>query len=74
MRAKALDGKLKDEELDQWRKKGGRASDGLKSFLSKVRVLRNRGSVLKNMPAEAITLMDKLIKIIDSALDAQPAK
>ena len=74
LRAKALEGKLKDGELDEWRKKGGRSSDGLKSFLSKVRVMRNRGSVLKNMPAEAIKLMDELIAVIDNALNVQPKK
>lgn len=37
-----------------------------------MRVMRNRGSVLKNMPAEAVKLMDELIEIIDNALDAQP--
>jgi hypothetical protein len=74
LRARALEGTLRDGELDQWRKKGGRVTDGLKSFLSKVRVLRNRGSVLKNMPTEAITLMDELIEVIDNALHAQPAK
>ena len=74
LRARALEGKLRDGELSEWRKKGGRASDGLKSFLSKVRLMRKRGSVLKNMPADAIKLMDELIQVIDNALDVQPGK
>lgn len=74
LKAKALEGKLKDGEVERFRQRGGRAPDGLKTFLSKVRLLRKRGSVLKNMPAEAVTLMDELIKIIDNALDIQPAK
>jgi hypothetical protein len=74
LKAKALEGKLKDGDLAEWRRKGGRASTGLRSFLSKVRLLRKRGSVLKDMPAEAIRLMDELIKIVDSALDTQSEK
>ena len=70
LKAKALEGKLKDGEVDRFRQKGGRAPDGLKTFLSKMRVMRNRGSVLKNMPAEAVKLMDEPIEIIDNALDA----
>jgi hypothetical protein len=74
LKAKALEGKLKDGELAEWRRRGGRTSIGLKSFLSKVRLMRRRGSELKNMPAKAISLMDELIKILDNALESQDAE
>ena len=74
LKAKALEGKLKDGEVDRFRKTGGRAPEGLKTFLSKMRLMRKRGSALKNMPTEVIKLMDELIEMIDNALDTQPAK
>ena len=74
LKAKALEGQLKDGELDKWRKKRGSKSVGLKTLLSNVRLIRRRSSELKNMPAEAIKLMDELIEILDNALDAQPGK
>jgi len=74
LKAKALAGTLKDGEVDKWRKKGGRASDGLKTFLSKVRLLRRRSAEIKDMPAEAVKLMDDLIEIVDHAVDGQPLK
>lgn len=74
LKASALEGTLKDGELDKWRKKGGRPSAGLKSFLSKMRLMRRRSSEIKDMPAEALKLMDELIEIVDNALDGQPLK
>jgi hypothetical protein len=74
LRTRALEGKLKDGELDEWRKKGGRVSNGLKSFLSKVRLLRRRSPEIEDMPAEGIRLMDELIEVLDNALDVQSPK
>ena len=43
----------------------------MKSFLSKVRLLRKRGSALKDMPAEAITHLDAAIEIIHNFMATQ---
>ena len=73
MREKALEGNLKDDELEAWRRRGARTTSGLKSFLSRIRLMRRRGSEVKDMPEEAIKLMDALIDVIDKAVDAQPS-
>lgn len=72
LRAKALEGNLKDDELEQWRKRGARTTTGLKSFLSKIRLLRRRGAEVKDMPTEAMKLMDQLIEVVDNAVDSLP--
>jgi len=74
LRAKALDGRLKKSDLDSWQRRGGRAADGLKSFLSKVRLLRKRGSALTDMPAEAISHFDAAIEIIGNAMAVRKAE
>ena len=71
LRTKALEGRLRDKDLDNWRKKGRRAGDGLETFLTKLRLMRKRGSDLKNMPEEAVKLMDSLIEMIRNAVTAQ---
>ena len=74
LRAKALDGRLKKNDLDSWQRRGGRAADGLKSFLSRVRLLRKRGSALDDMPAEAISHFDAAIEIIRNAMVVRKAE
>lgn len=73
LRAKALDGRLRKGDLDEWRRRGRGGEQALKSFLSKVRFLRKRGSELASMPSEAITHLDAAIEIIRNALALQRA-
>ena len=74
LRTKALDGSLRQKELDPWHRKGQTGEKGLKSFLSSVRALRKRGVALASMPAEAITHLAAAIEIIQNTLAAQSAK
>ena len=74
LRAKALDGRLRETALGSWRRKRQPGDKGLKSFLSSARTLRRRGAALASMPADAITHLDAAIDIIKNALGVQPVK
>ncbi len=73
LRSKALDGKLRQGELDPIRRKKGPGTDGLKSCLSKLRLLRRRGAQLASMPPEAISKIDAAVEIIENAIAIQGA-
>ena len=64
LRAKALNGELREHELDPFRKRKHDAGDGLKSFLSKLRLLRRNGAQLAKMPVEVLTHLDAAIGIL----------
>jgi hypothetical protein len=64
LRQRGLDGRLREGELDRWRRAGHGEEDGLKSFLSKLRLLRRRGAQLASMPPEAIGHLDAAIDIL----------
>ena len=68
LQKKALDGRLRKGELDKVRSQGRGTEKGLKSFLSKVRLLRRRGSQLASMPAGAVKCLDEAIEIIENSL------
>ncbi len=68
MRTEALEGRLRDSELEVWRKRGGREENALKSFLQKLRLLRRRGAELKDIPKDAIIRLDESIEIIRKAM------
>lgn len=70
LQKKALEGRLRQGELDPLRKREHTGKDGLKSFLSKLKFLRMRGAELANMPAQIIELLDTAIGILknDNAL------
>lgn len=70
MRTAALEGRLRDSDLEEWRGRGGRPENALKTFLSKVRTLRRRGAELKDLPADAIIHLDAAIESIRSAVVA----
>ena len=59
-----MDGRLRDGELERWRRTGKKDDTGLKSFLSKLRLLRTRGSQLASMPAEVIAHLDTAIGLL----------
>jgi len=68
LQKKGLDGSLKDGELDRWRRQGRGTDTSMKSFLSKLRLLRRRGARLADMPPEAIADLDAAINVIDKAV------
>lgn len=68
MRKAALEGRLRDSDLDEWRKRGGRPENALKTFLSKMRLMRNRGVELKDMPTDAISHLDAAIESIRNSV------
>ncbi len=70
---KALDGQLRKKELEQLRRRVGKQSDPLKSFLAKLRLLRMRGSQLTSMPSEVISHLDAAIDILKNARPLQIA-
>ena len=74
LRTKALAGRLRQGDLDELRRQGqGQGkTDALKSFLSKLRFLRMRGSQVESIPEEAISKLDAAIDIIRNALELQP--
>ena len=73
LKKKAYDGVLRKGELDAFRRRGHKGEQGLKSFLSRVRLLRKRGSELAALPSEAISHLDAAIEIIAKALAAKRA-
>jgi hypothetical protein len=72
LRKKALDGRLREGDLARWRRQGRQGEDAVKSFLSRLRLLRKRGSALATMPPEVISHLDAAIEILKNAhsLDA----
>ena len=74
LQGRALDGSLADGELEKWRKRGRQpAAESLKSFLSKLRLLRRRSAELKPMPPEVISHLDAAIAILGNARTLQVA-
>jgi len=73
LQKKALDGTLDEGDLEKVRRQAHSKEQGLKSFLSKVRNLRMRGSQLASMPPEAIKTLDATIEIIQNALSQNRA-
>jgi hypothetical protein len=74
LRKKALEGRLRKGDLGRWRRQGPRqGEDALKSFLSKLRLLRKHGSALASMPPEVISHLDAAIDILKNAHTLQLA-
>ena len=72
LKAKALEGRLKDGEVAAFRRKGNTRS-GLKPFLASLRSLRKRGAALAGMPPEIIAELDAVIAAIAKVVTAQRA-
>ena len=70
---KGLAGKLNEKDLDPYRHRQHDEGDGLRAFLSKLRLLRKRGAELASMPAEVITDLDAAIAVLDRAKVFQTA-
>ncbi len=73
LQKKALDGRLRQKELNELRRRVGTQPDALKSFLAKLRLLRMRGSQLTSMPGEVISHLDAAIDILKNARPVQMA-
>ena len=68
LRDKGLQGKLRQRDLAEFRAKSNPAADGLKSYLTRLRAMRQTALRLKQMPEEAIPKLDTLIEVIENAL------
>ena len=66
MRTKGLDGRLRRNDLRQWRHKrnNGKKTDTLAAYLSELRRLRNRAAKVVGMPSEVIAHLDAAIEIL----------
>jgi hypothetical protein len=64
LRDKALNGSLRQGDLAQWRRRRQQPEDALKSYLSRLRLLRRRGAELASMPREVIAHLDAAIEIL----------
>ena len=69
LRARGLAGELKDGEVAAFRR-AGNPDGGLKSFLSSLCSLRQRGAGLEKMPRDALSDLDAAIDSIGQALSA----
>ena len=70
LRQKALAGKLQDGDLAKVRSQRTGSRQGLKAFLSRLRLLRRQGAQLAGMPADAIQGIDTAIASIGNAVAA----
>ena len=69
LQKKALAGRLRQTDLDKLRHGAHGSADPLKSFLSRLRFLRMRGSQVESIPDEAIADLDAAIEIVRNALE-----
>ena len=70
LKKKALEGNLRQGELDSFRRRKRDDEDSTKSFLTKLRNLRMRGNELKTMPPKVISLLDAAIAILKNEKDS----
>lgn len=73
LEAKALEGRLTDEEIRDYRH-SKRRTDGLVAFLSTLRSVRKRGALLKGMPREALSSLDTAINLIYEVVKPKRSK
>jgi hypothetical protein len=71
---KALQGKLRSGELEAVRRKQPTGVNGLRAYLSKLRLLRGRASELVTMPPEVLTHLDAAIGILKNEYGVQTAE
>ena len=64
LQKKGVEGGLGHGELDRFRHHAQSGAAAMKSFFSKLRLLRTRGSALASMPADVIACLDAAIAIL----------
>ncbi len=64
LQKKAMEGRLREGDLKPHLQRQNTAAAGLKSYLSKLRLLRRRAAELASMPPEVISYLDKAIEIL----------
>ncbi len=64
LQKKAMAGRLREGDLKPHLQPKNTAAVGLKSYLSKLRLLRKRGAELASMPPDVIVYLDKAIEIL----------
>jgi hypothetical protein len=68
LKAKALDGRLTDVEMAAFRRRNTESDDAVKSFLSRLRLLRRRGAELDKVPPEVLADLDAAITALSKAV------
>jgi len=63
LRQKGLEGKLRQKDLDPYRKHHTDEGGSIKAFLAKLQNLRERGAELSSMPAEVLADLDAAIGV-----------
>ncbi|MEI8139186.1 MAG: hypothetical protein WCI03_04885 [bacterium] len=66
LQKKAMEGQLREGDLKPHLQRQNTAAAGLKSYLSKLRLLRRRAAELASMPPEVISYLDKAIEILNN--------
>ena len=75
LQKKAMEGQLREDDLKPHLQRQNTAVAGLKSYLSKLRLLRKRATELASMPPEVIAYLDQAIEILKNdhaTLSASP--
>ncbi len=67
LKKRALNGDLKQADLEGFRRHRREGDQGLRAFLAALRKLRQRGTRLVNMPAEVISHLDTAIGVLENA-------
>ena len=67
LQKRAMEGQLQEDDLKpHLQRQNTKAVAGLKSYLSKLRLLRRRAAELASMPPEVISYLDKAIEILNN--------
>jgi hypothetical protein len=66
-RKRALNGDLKQADMEEFRRGQKQGDQGLSAFLAAVRNLRQRGARIESMPPEVISHLDAAIGILENA-------
>ena len=67
LRQNGLEGKLRQKDLDPYRKHHTDEGGSTKAFLARLQKLRQRGAELSSMPAEVLADLDAAIGILHNA-------
>jgi hypothetical protein len=67
LKKRALNGDLKQADLEEFRRHRREGDQGLRAFLAALRKLRQRGVRLVNMPPEVISHLDTAIGVLENA-------
>jgi hypothetical protein len=67
LKTKAFEGKLRQKDLEAYKRAGNTRKEGRKAVISAARALRKRCAALADMPAEVLTHLDAVIALLKTA-------